>query len=598
MRTMLEDIDWLNERRFLYLYSYTRLMDMELAPRTVYATGNYDGQEREQEGGEERWEGDFVIRPSYSRRGKLVVSYLLAKQDRDGKKGPPKVEHSVLFDGRSRHKAEHIVVDSRPETHKSADRPLRGLKDFIEWLVDGKVHPSFLRGCGKCVTVPQAGWLEEDTEEIGTNVGILQISRMHSDPATPAPPTPAAGVEVLLRCVHPPEGLPFYSAPGPSGTARGDLDRVCVGHTIEVRGEEQAGWYHAANGLWLPARHPNGGRAYFAPVAEQQQGGGAARPCPAPPPPSADAASGRGERVDLQVDAGGGRRPIMIRFNCSRAGELGRGSFGRVYRGIDRHTARAVAVKQLPWEGIEQKELERCQAEARLMCTLDHANVVKFYGSTTHGGNLYLVMEMMAGTLHDEIARGAGQERQGGLCDDLVRQFGRAVVQGLAYLHSQRIIHRDVKPTNILVNYEGKAKLSDFGCSKQVLENKAGSSGTKGAVGTPHYMAQEVIRAATRGQRRDAKPSDDVWALGCTILEMHTGRRPWAELRKETALALIVYLGTTEDAVLLPPATAPEPLQAVLRSCLHQEPAQRATCDELLQPGAFSFFDPDPDPDP
>ncbi|KAA6320426.1 MAG: putative protein kinase, partial [Streblomastix strix] len=104
------------------------------------------------------------------------------------------------------------------------------------------------------------------------------------------------------------------------------------------------------------------------------------------------------------------------------------------------------------------------------------------------------------------------------------------ILEGLAYLHDHKIVHRDIKSANCLVAGEGIVKLADFGCSKTIETVMSSGQGCATLCGTPHYMAPEVIR-----QQRNVGRRSDIWSLGCTVIEMITGKPPYADIKNATA---------------------------------------------------------------
>ena len=159
------------------------------------------------------------------------------------------------------------------------------------------------------------------------------------------------------------------------------------------------------------------------------------------------------------------------------------------------------------------------------------------------------------------------------LPEALVRHCVRQVLVGLAYLHSQRVVHRDIKPANILVAMDGTMKLSDFGTCKTLSEN---SASTTKIVGTPIYMSPEAIRGK-------AIFASDVWSLGVCVVEIASGRPPWAELDESilaNPFALAFHIGSNHHPAY-PPTLSPDG-KDFLDKCFVIDPAGRATCEDLM----------------
>jgi serine/threonine protein kinase len=185
------------------------------------------------------------------------------------------------------------------------------------------------------------------------------------------------------------------------------------------------------------------------------------------------------------------------------------GGMGAVFRGRQRSLDRLVAIKILPPEfGAEPEFAERFKSEARAMAKLNHTNVVGVYdfGITT-GGHLYLVMEWIEGpTLHELIHKGSIPVRK-------VAHLGMQLCDALAYAHSHKILHRDIKPGNIMINQDDQVKVADFGLARPIT-----GEAEENPFGTPDYAAPEIMARQAVDQRAD------IFAAGVVVYEMLTGR--------------------------------------------------------------------------
>lgn len=196
--------------------------------------------------------------------------------------------------------------------------------------------------------------------------------------------------------------------------------------------------------------------------------------------------------------------------------ELGRGGMAVVYRAIDTMLDRNVAIKViLPEGGNTEKFVRRFKREAKTLANLSHPNIVKVLDYGEFEGNPYLVMEYISG---GALKASMGKPIPYAEAAATLVPIARA----LHYAHQQRIVHRDVKPENILINESGQPMLSDFGILKLVdVEESRGLTGTGRIVGTPAYMSPEQIR----GREIDGRA--DIYSLGIVFFEMITGRKPY-----------------------------------------------------------------------
>ncbi len=203
------------------------------------------------------------------------------------------------------------------------------------------------------------------------------------------------------------------------------------------------------------------------------------------------------------------------RYNIKR--ELGRGGMATVYLAQDPHFDREVAVKVLPREFLHDPSFfERFTQEARTIARLEHQNILPVYDFGEADGIPYIVMRYMP---HQSLRQRLQSAPGPGLPLQEVMDIIQQVTKALDFAHSQQVIHRDLKPGNVLLDREGNAYLSDFGIAK-VIEATMTHSGTLW-VGTPSYMAPEQVRAAK------PTPQTDIYALGAMLFELLTGKVPF-----------------------------------------------------------------------
>eukprot|EP01063_Lacrimia_lanifica_P012663 TRINITY_DN1932_c0_g1_i11.p1 TRINITY_DN1932_c0_g1~~TRINITY_DN1932_c0_g1_i11.p1 ORF type:complete len:1200 (+),score=349.02 TRINITY_DN1932_c0_g1_i11:106-3705(+) len=247
--------------------------------------------------------------------------------------------------------------------------------------------------------------------------------------------------------------------------------------------------------------------------------------------------------------------------------EVGRGASGGVLLGTHVHTNAMVAVKTLPaGEHASEQEL-------RMLQTLEHPRLVALWGHHTSPTATTLYMEYMSGGSLAQVV-----ERQGRMHETALRRCVRDAAEGLAFLHGRGVVHRDVKPHNLLVDNGGQVKLADFGCSKDNVGKETLSTGVRG---TPHYMAPEVATGLLSS-------ASDMWSLGATAVHLASGRKPWDETGLGP-LPLLAYLaqicdgedveGDVQPAV--PEHLSPGARTSLLR-CLSVQRGQRPSAAELL----------------
>ncbi|KHG02321.1 Mitogen-activated protein kinase kinase kinase 1 [Gossypium arboreum] len=252
---------------------------------------------------------------------------------------------------------------------------------------------------------------------------------------------------------------------------------------------------------------------------------------------------------------------------------LGRGTYGTVYEATNRETGALCAMKEVEIIPDDPKSVEcikQLEQEIRVLRRLKHQNIVQYYGSEIVDDHLYIYLEYVhPGSINKYV-----REHCGAITESIVRNFTRHILSGLAYLHSFKTIHRDIKGANLLVDANGIVKLADFGMAKHLT----GLSYELSLKGSPYWMAPEVIKAV---MKKDSDPNlalaVDIWSLGCTVIEMFNGRPPWSEL--EGPQALFKVLNKTPP---VPEALSPEG-KDFLRCCFQRNPAGRPSATTLLE---------------
>jgi Tol biopolymer transport system component len=253
--------------------------------------------------------------------------------------------------------------------------------------------------------------------------------------------------------------------------------------------------------------------------------------------------------------------------------QLGAGGMGVVYQATDTRLGRKVALKFLHESSVsDPARLARFEREARLLASLSHPNIGSIYGLEREGDHTFLILEYIPGdTLAERLARGPLPVRE---ALDIARQVATA----LGAAHEVGIIHRDLKPANIKITPDGTVKVLDFGLAKAsaradadaetiIRDGSASNLSVPGVVmGTVSYMSPE--QASGRG----VDHRTDVWALGCVLFEMLTGRSTFPG--KSTTEVLVGILDRDPEWDALPAAT-PDSIRSLLRRCLAKEPRAR-----------------------
>ncbi|CAL5096069.1 unnamed protein product [Urochloa decumbens] len=250
----------------------------------------------------------------------------------------------------------------------------------------------------------------------------------------------------------------------------------------------------------------------------------------------------------------------------TRVRTLGRGASGaEVFLAADESSGELFAVKAAP----ASSGAETLMREQGVMAGLRSPHVVPCVGGRAgRDGSYQLFLEFApGGSLADAAARSGGR-----LAERDVRAYAADVARGLAYVHAAGLVHGDIKPRNVVIGGDGSAKLADFGCARRM----AGSSEARPIIGgTPAFMAPEVARGEEQG------PAADVWALGCTVIEMATGRAPWSGVVGDV-LAAVRLIGYTDAAPEVPKWLSADARDFVGR-CLARRAGDRPTAAELLE---------------
>nr|VWO96980.1 STE/STE11/CDC15 protein kinase [Ganoderma boninense] len=238
-----------------------------------------------------------------------------------------------------------------------------------------------------------------------------------------------------------------------------------------------------------------------------------------------------------------GKAPTQFQLgNC-----IGRGQFGAVYRALNLNTGQMVAVKRIRLEGLKEDEIAQLMKEVDLVKSLSHPSIVKYEGMARDDDTLSIVLEYAENGSLGQTLKAFGK-----LNERLVANYVVKILEGLHYLHQNDVVHCDLKAANILTTKTGNREMKDV-------------------AGTPNWMAPEVI------ELKGASTKSDIWSLACTVIELLTGRPPYAEI----ANSMSVMFRIVEDPSPPLPEECSESLQDFLRMCFNKDPTKRPSAEQL-----------------
>ena len=241
---------------------------------------------------------------------------------------------------------------------------------------------------------------------------------------------------------------------------------------------------------------------------------------------------------------------------------LGKGGMGAVFLAHDLTLEREVAIKVLPPDiSMDEHIVKRFQQEAKTSAKLDHTNIIPIYRVESEGGLNYFVMKYVAGTSLEDVL-----DQKQPLTIDYIQRVLWEAACALGHAHQRGVVHRDVKPANIMFDHDGRVMLTDFGISK-ALQAASGFTGTGMIIGTPHYMAPEQAKGSTVDGRADQ------YSLGVVAYRMLTGELPYSGDSVHT----ILYKHIFEEVprVSGKRVGTPEFLTTAISRALSKEPGQR-----------------------
>jgi serine/threonine protein kinase len=277
---------------------------------------------------------------------------------------------------------------------------------------------------------------------------------------------------------------------------------------------------------------------------------------------------------------------ITAPVRWSKGRLLGTGAYGQVFICTDLDTQMDLAVKIINIDHIEKsrpsvdslnmrKEVRSFESEVQLLKNISHERVVTYYGTEQKDGKLCIFMEYLpGGSIYQHL------KDTGALSEALTRKYTHQILEGVAYLHNMKIVHRDIKGANILRDSNGNVKLADFGASKRLHTIRSGF-GLKSVHGTPYWMAPEVIKGDDPYTFKA-----DIWSVGATVVEMFKCHPPWFEFEPTAAMFKIVMFDTKPD---LPPRCS-EQAQHFLECCFIKDKSERPSAVDLLNHPFCSSF--------
>ncbi|GAB6029131.1 Mitogen-activated protein kinase kinase kinase 1 [Chamberlinius hualienensis] len=260
---------------------------------------------------------------------------------------------------------------------------------------------------------------------------------------------------------------------------------------------------------------------------------------------------------------------------------LGMGAFSTCFQARDIKTGVLMAVKQVSFcrnSYDEQEKVKKCiEEEIRMMSRLNHPNVVRCLGATRQENHFNVFVEWMAGGSVSNLL-----EKFGVFSESVIINYSHQVLSGLSYLHSNHILHRDLKGANLLIDSSGRhLRIGDFGAAARMAFNSTVLGEFQGQLlGTIAFMAPEVLRGDSYGR------SCDLWSVGCCVIEMATSKPPWNSTDVSNHLALIYKIARTQEPPPIPDHLSPQTKDLVFK-CLEVCSHLRPSADQLLQHPVF-----------
>jgi len=250
---------------------------------------------------------------------------------------------------------------------------------------------------------------------------------------------------------------------------------------------------------------------------------------------------------------------------------IGKGSFGKVYMAMNATTGELIAVKQVRIKTTEEQEqAKEIENEISLMRHLRHKNIVSLIGTQRTSQKLNIIMEYVPGKSLDTLL-----EKFGAFSEKVMKSYTRQLLHALAYCHDKRVVHRDIKGKNILVDTRGNLKLADFGSAKRFANALSKDSPSLSYNYTPLWTAPEVLVG-------DYNSKVDIWSLGCVLIEMASAKPPWSEQNFENPFRALYHIGNTNSIPKIPDNVSDQCRNFIL-CCLRRDPDKRPSAADCLR---------------
>ena len=269
------------------------------------------------------------------------------------------------------------------------------------------------------------------------------------------------------------------------------------------------------------------------------------------------------------------REHSLIRWK--RGDLIGQGAYGQVYECLDIEGGKLYALKHIALSGQPdkiQRAVTNLKREISMLRGLHHKNIVKYMQAelAEDTAGVDIILEFVSGGSIRQLLNKFQR-----FDEPIARKYIKQLLEGLDYLHGLGIIHRDVKCANLLATTDGSIKITDFGASKRLVNSQLNEDYEvcKSLKGSPYWMAPEVARRS--GHSYPA----DIWSVGCTLIEILTGKPPWSDVSTNVK-EVLAMIASASKAPNYPPGLTQE-CYSFLDNCLQIDPEERATAEQLLQ---------------